>query len=169
MHKIPDNPHAISAEEYTDRIMSKPNENIIDLINGTSTSLPLQPAKAAAAMGSKEHRSVPRFYVKWRAVAFIDAQSQYHGFIKDISTKGAAIFLDRNLQSLEFIKLHIQVPPSNTLREPRILKVYGKIAYTTHDRSELLFRTGISFLKFDSEHDPGFLETFLADNHTRII
>lgn len=116
----------------------------------------------------KEHRSVPRFLVKWRAVAFIDAQQQYHGYIKDISTKGAALLLDRNLQSLEFIKLHIQVPPSYTLRESRILKVYGKIAYTTHDRSELLFRTGIHFLKFDSERDPAFLETFLANNCTRI-
>jgi len=149
--------------------MPKPNKNIIDLINATPAGSPPQYAKASsAATGSKEHRSVPLFQVKWRAIAFIDAQSQYHGFIKDISVKGTALFLDRNLQSLEFVKLHIQIPPSHTLREHRILKAYGKIIYTTHDRSELLFRTGISFLKFEQEGDSVFLEAFLADNHTRI-
>lgn len=154
--------------------MSNLNENIIDLINGTPADLLPQRAKASptartAIQGSKEHRSAQRFYVKWRAVAFIDAQSQHHGFIKDISAKGAAVFLERNLQSLEFIKLHIHVPPSHTLKAPRIIAVYGKIIYTTHDRNELLFRAGISFLKFDSEHDPAFLETYLANHQTRII
>lgn len=148
--------------------MPKPNENIIDLINSAPAGSPQRANASSAAVGSKEHRSVPRFYAKWRAVAFIDAQNQYHGFIKDISVKGTAFFVDRNLQSLEFIKLHIQIPPSHTLKEARILKAYGKVIYTTHDRSELLFRTGISFLKFDSEDDPVFLEKFLADNHTRI-
>ncbi len=150
--------------------MSKSNENTIDLISGTPAGLSPQPAKASpsSAQGSKEHRSVPRFYVKWRAIAFIDAQSQHHGFIKDISTKGAAVFLDRNLQSLEFIRLHIHVPPSHTSNAPRILNVYGKIVYTTHDINELLFRTGITFLKFDSEQDPAFLETYLTNYQTRI-
>lgn len=151
--------------------MPNPNASTIDLINSTPEGLPQQPAKVtpATAQGSREHRSVPRFYVKWRTVAFIDAQSQHHGFIKDISTKGASVFLDRNLQSLEFIKLHIHVPPSHTLKEPRVIEVYGKIVYATHDNRELLFRVGISFLKFDSEHDPAFLEKYLTDFQTRII
>ena len=151
--------------------MPKLNTNIIDLISGTPAGLPPQPAKTfpAAAQGSKEHRSVPRFYVKWRTVAFVDAQNQHHGFIKDISTKGASVFLDRNLQSLEFIKLHIHVPPSHALKVPRLIEVYGKIVYTTHDINEFLFRTGISFLKFDSQHDSVFLEKHLTDYHTRIV
>ena len=124
--------------------MSKSNENITDLINDAPADLPQQSAKATV-QGSREHRSVPRFYVKWRAVAFIDAQNQHHGFIKDISVKGAAVFLDRNMQSLEFIRLHIHVPPSHTSNAPRILDVYGKIAYTTHDSKERLFRVGIGF------------------------
>lgn len=150
--------------------MPNQNANMIDLLNGSAAGVSSQRAKSppSAPQGGKEHRSVPRFLVKWRAVAFIDAQNQYHGYIKDVSAQGAAVFLDRNLQALEFIKLHIQIPPSYTLREPRILKVYGKIVYTTHDRSELLFRTGIRFLTFDSEQDSAFLETFLADNHMRI-
>ena len=148
--------------------MSKSNENIVDLINDAPADLPQQSAKATV-QGSREHRSVPRFYVKWRAVAFIDAQNQHHGFIKDISVKGAAVFLDRNMQSLEFIRLHIHVPPSHTSNAPRILDVYGKIAYTTHDSKERLFRVGIVFLKFDSEHDPAFLEKYLTNCQTRIV
>lgn len=119
--------------------------------------------------GSKEHRSAQRFYVKWRAIAFIDAQSQHHGFIKDISMKGAAVFLDRNLQSQEFIKLHIHVPPAYTLKVPRIIDVYGKVVYTAHDRHELLFRVGVNFLKFDSEQDPAFLETYLKNYQAKIV
>jgi hypothetical protein len=146
--------------------MSESNQNIVDLIN----NIPAGPAKTppAAAKGSKEHRSVPRFYVKWRAVALLDAQNRHHGFIKDISIKGAAVFLDRNLQSVEFIKLHIHVPPSHTAKAPRVIEVYGKVVYTVYDNQELLFRAGVSFLKFDSEHDPVFLETYLTNFQTRI-
>lgn len=151
--------------------MSKSNQNIIDLINGTSADPQQQDAETSQASvpkGGKEHRSVPRFYVKWRAIAFIDAQSQHHGYIKDISVRGAAIFLDRNLQSLEFVKLHIHVPPTHTAKTSRTVEVYGKIVYTVYDNRELLFRVGVSFLKFDSEHDPVFLETYLTNFQTRI-
>lgn len=138
--------------------MSKSNEKTTNPINGAP----------AIIQGSKEHRSAQRFYVRWRAIAFIDTQSQHHGFIKDISLKGAAVFLDRNLQSLEFIKLHIHVPPSHVARAPRTVEVYGKIIYTVYDNKELLFRVGVNFLKFDSEHDPVFLETYLNSFQTRI-
>ncbi len=149
--------------------MSKSNENIIDLINAPPASQPPQhPKEPPAIQGSKEHRSVPRFFVKWRTIAFIDAQSQHHGYIKDISVKGAAVFLDRNLQSLEFVKLHIHVPPVHAVKAPRVIEVYGKVVYTVYDNRELLFRAGISFLKFDSEHDPMFLETYLTNFQTRI-
>lgn len=138
--------------------MSKSNEETTNPISGAP----------AAAQGSKEHRSAQRFYVRWRATALIDAQSQHHGFIKNISVKGAAVFLDRNLQSLEFVKLHIHVPPSHAAKAPRTVAVYGKIIYTVYDNRELLFRVGISFLKFDSEHDPAFLETYLTNFQTKI-
>lgn len=139
--------------------MSKSNEKTANPISGAP----------AIVKGSKEHRSAQRFYVKWRAIAFIDAQSQHHGFIKDISVKGAAVFLDRNLQSLEFVKLHIHVPPSHAAKTSRTVAVYGKIIYTVYDNRELLFRVGVSFLKFDSEHDPAFLETYLTNFQTKIL
>lgn len=150
--------------------MSQSNQSIIDLINGTSASQPQQHAKASQTtpQGSKEQRSAPRFIVKWRAIAFLDAQNQHHGYIKDISVKGAAVFLERNLQSLKLIKLHIHVPPTHTVTEPRVIEVYGKVVYTVYDNRELLFRAGISFLKFDSEHDPLFLENYLTNFQTRI-
>lgn len=150
--------------------MSEANEDITNPTNSPSANLPTQPVKKSPAtvQGSKEHRSVPRFYVKWRTVAFIDDKSQYHGFIKDISTKGAAVFLDRNLQPLELTKLHIHVPPHQAAEAPRIIEVYGRIVYITHDNNELLFRVGVSFLKFGSKHDLAFLETYLTKYQTRI-
>lgn len=137
----------------------------------TTSGVPasLAPQPAATMQGSKEHRSVPRFYVKWRAIAFIDAKNEHHCFIKDISTKGAAIFLDRNLQSLEFIKLHIHIPPSHTDKAQRVIQVHGKIAYTVYDSKEFLFRVGIVFFKFESDHDPVFLETYLTKYQTKIV
>lgn len=146
--------------------MPDPNENILDLINGAS---PEQAGTSPpATQGGKEHRSVPRFFVKWRAVALIDEQDRHHGFIKDISIKGAAVFLDRNLQSVEFIKLHIHIPPSHVTNTARTVQVYGKVVYAVYDSRELLFRSGIHFLRFDSEHDPGFLEMYLTNCQPRI-
>jgi len=149
--------------------MPEQNESVVNPIDRPSAGLLTQPAQKSAIQGSKEHRSAQRFYVKWRTLAFIDAKSQHQGFIKDISTKGAAVFLDRNLQPLEFIKLHIHVPPPDAAKSTRIVEVYGKIIYTTHDNSELLFRVGISFLKFASADDPVFLETYLTNYQTKII
>lgn len=143
--------------------MSKANQDIIDLLGSTSETPPAPPQPG------KEHRREPRFYVKWQTVVFVDAQSQHYGFIKDISVRGAALFLDRNLQSREIIKLHIHVPPSHISRAARTIAVYGKIIYSNHDSRELLFRTGVSFLKFDSEHDPVFLETYLANYQAKIF
>ncbi len=150
--------------------MSKSEKNT-GLINDVSAGLLKKHTSASPAtlQKSKEHRSVPRFYVRWRVLAMIDAKSQHQGFIKDISMKGAAVFLDRNLQSVELIKLHIHVPPSHTEKTPRVITVYGKVVYTVYDNHERLFRAGVCFLKFDSEHDPIFLDKYLTTFQTRVL
>jgi len=137
-------------------------------VNGPPADPPRQRPAQAATPKSKEHRSVPRFQVKWRAVALLDEQSRHHGFIKDISIHGAAVFLERNLQAVEVVKLHIQIPPSHTLKAPHVIEVYGKVVYTVYDNRELLFRAGICFLKFGSERDPALLEACLTGCQPKI-
>lgn len=118
---------------------------------------------------NKEHRAEPRFRVRWRTTAFVDAQGLHHGSVKDISTKGAAVLLGRNLQSQGIIKLHIYVPPPHTSNISCIVEVYGKIAYSIYDGHEQLFRVGVTFLKFHSESDPAFLEKYLTSHLASIV
>lgn len=150
------------------------HDDIIDTQPAAATDLSPRSArmtskKPAPHKGSKEHRTEPRFRVRWRTVAFVDAQGLHHGSIKDISTKGAAILLDRNLQSQGFIKLHIYVPPPHTSKISCIVEVYGKIAYSIYDGHEQLFRVGVTFLKFHSESDPAFLEKYLTSHLEGIV
>lgn len=92
----------------------------------------------------------------------------FTGFVKDVSTTGASVYLGRNLQAVRFVTLHICVTPSDTISKPRIVVVFGKVAYTVYDSEEHLFRAGVSFLKFNSESDLTFLEARLTNHHVEI-
>ena len=151
-----------------------PHEDIISIPGSGDNDLSPQAArmsakKPAARKGSKEHRVEPRFRVRWRMIAFVDAKGLHHGSIRDISTKGAAILLDRNLPPQGFIKLHIYVPPPHTSKISCIVEVYGKIVYSIYDGQEQLFRIGVTFLKFHSESDPAFLEKYLTSHLEGLI
>ncbi|MDZ4202622.1 MAG: PilZ domain-containing protein [Gallionella sp.] len=126
------------------------------------------PVDATPPKGGKEHRKSERYRVKWHAAAFIEPDGLYHGYIKDISAHGAAIFLDKNIKHGQSIKLHIHVPPLHIAQAPHVVEVQGTVAYTVHDAEELQFRVGVRFLRFITEHDPVFLAGYLSNNATRI-
>lgn len=117
----------------------------------------------------KEHRTVQRYVVKWRCIASMDTDGAHHGHLKDISLRGAAILHEQNFHSAEFIKLHIYVPPPPPARLPCIVGVLCKVIYTLFDSREQSYRTGVSFLKFTTEHDPKFLEDHLEKHTLRAI
>lgn len=110
----------------------------------------------------KELRTEPRMRVKWHADAFIDGQGMYQGFIKDISSRGTDIFLDRNLHKVKFVKLRIYVPPLSKASDSHIMEVSGKITYTAYDSNESLFHTGVNFTQFNLESDLAYLQTRIA-------
>ena len=110
-----------------------------------------------------ECRSEPRIHVRWHAKALIDGHSAYNGFVKDISLKGADIFLGHSLQKVKFVNLHIHVPPLSVTSDPRIVEVSGKIIYTAYDSNESLFHTGINFLQFNLESDLAYLRSRIAN------
>lgn len=111
-----------------------------------------------------ESRSDPRIRVRWHVDAFVEGQPVLHGFVRDLSAKGADIFLGRNLQNVKSVKLHIHVPPLSVTGEHHIVDVSGKIVYTAHDSEELLFHTGIVFAKFNLNSDLAYLKSRL-DKH----
>lgn len=127
------------------------------------------PAPFSLPKLGKEHRTVQRYLVKWRVTASVDHQGLHHGHLKDISTKGAAVLLEQNLQSVDFIKLHIYVPPPAPSRIPCIIEVVGKVVYSIYDAKDLRFRIGINFLKFATEHDPIFLADHLESRALTVV
>jgi hypothetical protein len=141
-----------------------PNETITDPTLDGLPGIQLA-ASGTAARGSKEHRSEPRFLVKWPATVIIGEQHSCRGMIKDISVKGAAVLLDVHLRSAKLINLHIHLPRLDAATGARIIEVYGKIIYSIHDSNESLFRTGISFLKFSQETDQAHLGARLTSHH----
>ena len=120
------------------------------------------PSTQTGAKKYVECRNEPRIHVRWHADAFIDGQEVYRGFLKDISLKGADIFLEHNLQMEKFVRLHIYVPPLSATSDPHVVKVSGKIVYTAHDNDETLFHTGINFLRFNLESDLAYLKSRIA-------
>lgn len=127
------------------------------------------PAPFSLPKLGKEHRTVQRYMVKWRVTASVDRHGLHHGHLKDISIKGAAVLLEQNLQSVDFIKLHIYVPPPAPSRIPCIVEVVGKVVYSIYDARELRFRVGINFLRFATEHDPVFLEDHLENRALTVV
>ena len=161
-----------------------PDKNTTDLPASNTPNLPSEPVEATPSVtkdtkkssftrkiysASKsagkypECRSEPRIHVRWHAKAFIDGYDVYHGFVKDISLKGADIFLGHSLQKVKFVNLHIHVPPLNVTSDPRIMEVSGKIIYTAYDSNESLFHTGINFLQFNLESDLAYLRSRIAN------
>ena len=109
-------------------------------------------------MATLEQHSEPRLHVRWHVDALVEGRDLYHGFIKDISLKGTAIFLEQNLQKAKSIKLHIHVPPVAKNTQPRIMEVSGRVVYTSYDSNEGYFHVGVSFTGFKSSSDQEYLQ-----------
>lgn len=119
-------------------------------------SAPIDPPK------NDESRSDSRIRVRWHVDIFVEGQSVQYGFVRDISLKGADIFLDRNLQNVKSVKLNIHVPPLSVTEVHHAVEVSGKVVHIIHDSDELLFHTGIVFLKFNLDSDQEYLKLRLG-------
>lgn len=139
-----------------------PDTTAIDSAISETADLPPEPVANAAQDEREESRREPRVHVRWHVDVLIDGQVAHHGFIKDISLKGADIFISKNLQNMQLVKLHIHVPPLQVTSDRQVLDVYGKIVYTAHDSNEFLFRTGIKFVQFRVESDRAYLRSRLS-------
>ncbi|MFZ2300729.1 MAG: PilZ domain-containing protein [Gallionella sp.] len=127
-----------------------------------ASDTPGLPSGTADTRPHEEQRIEPRVHVRWHVDVFVEGQAVYHGFIKDISSKGADVFVDHNFQNVKFVKLLIHVPPLSATEDHHVIDVSGKVIYAAHDSEELLFRIGINFLKFNLESDQAYLRSRLA-------
>lgn len=135
----------------------------LDLSNALDEAVP------SSATKSKENRGEQRYRVKWHASATIDGLGTHQGFIKDISTKGTAIFLGLNLQGVRLATLRIQMPPLEPRGDTHVIEVQGKVIYCNHDSEELFFRSGILFTQFKEASDLAFLSARLKNCHVKIL
>ena len=135
--------------------------------DANKTPSSLSPQNTTEPEGSKEQRKSPRFRVGWHTDILFDDQSTHHGFINDISTLGASIFLDNSLIP-EKSTLHIHVPPLNLTSEPHIIAVSGRTVYVVYDGDQQLFRAAFVFLKFHLESDLTYLNERLTKYQSEI-
>lgn len=115
---------------------------------------------------TEEARRATRFRVKWRTAIVTgsgDSEVIYHGWLKDISTAGTAIFSEHPIPLLKSFDLCIEVPAVPGQKE-RILTLKARIVYAVYDSEAMEFRTGMEFTKFSSGNDQTFLATYLNKN-----
>lgn len=122
------------------------------------------PVISVPPKGCQEHRTADRYVARWQAHALITPEQLCQGRLLDISSCGAALLLDVNVKPDSTLKLHIHIPPLHVAQPPHVIEVQCKVIYTVHDHHEFRFRIGLSFLSFNTEHDPVFLKDYL-DTH----
>jgi hypothetical protein len=139
------------------------SQELDDIISSFSS-----PTQTGAGKGKeKELRRAPRFRVNWHADVISDDHVMYHGFINDISAIGASVFLESSLHTKK-CTLHIHVPPLNLKSKSHLMKVSGKPVYVVYDGDKQLFRTAISFIRFNPESELAHLKERLTKHQSEI-
>lgn len=123
-----------------------------DQNNTPGNDMPDPPAESIP-----EQRNEPRLRVHWDVAAIWGGLAPCHGFVGDISSVGATVYLDRNPLNVKSATFLIQVPPLKEEDATRAIEVDGKIIQTLHDSTEMMFRAGIQFGKFRDETDAAYL------------
>lgn len=130
-------------------------------MSDTETS-PAPDLASSFAQASEEQRDEPRFHVHWHVSASLDGHGVCQGFLKDISVKGATLYLDHNPEHIKTGTLQIQAPPLEAHTAPHLIEVEVRFIYSIHDSAEQMFRAGVLFKQFRVETDQTFLENRLV-------
>lgn len=136
--------------------------DIDDMLASFST-----PPKSPITDIGNDKRKASRYKVKWKAVVVSSEKGTVQGFLNDISTQGASIYLNASLPLVN-CTIHIQVPPLEIASKPYVITATGKVAYSVYDGNKHLFRTAINFLRFQQASDLSYLEERLNKHHVKI-
>ena len=99
----------------------------------------------------KQQRQVQRFPFHWEvAIVFDDREGKktFHGTTHDISVMGCAILTEHNVFTSEELLVEVHLPPENTGRQPKVLKIKAKMVYTLYSADHYCFRTGLLFRSY---------------------
>lgn len=144
------------------------NNDSDDLLGMLDTSIDVSPVKSLPPENARWHRREERYMAAWKISVAAEGQGLHDGKLRDISLHGAAILVEHNLTPHTRVMLHVHVP-SLEGRASKILVVHGVTTYTVHDMRSLRFRTGISFAKFEVASDQAYLESRLANHHSKVL
>jgi hypothetical protein len=146
-----------------DSSTAEPVSDAVDIASEAVGSAPVTTQdKPPQHGGVTRHDHIPgqlHPHVKWHADVLVDGHDVYQGYVRDVSLKGAELFLSHNLQHSQFVKLHIHVPPLLDSIPPRILEMTAKVLSTVYDSRTEYFRSSILFLQFTFESDKTYLRT----------
>lgn len=117
----------------------------------------LHKAGKAANAAHEDQRAEPRMHVHWHAEVLIDGRRVLSALVKDISTRGAAVFFDSNVRHVGKVKLRIHVPPESIEAGERMMEIWGKAVYVAYDGNMGSFRMGVQFQHFVSSGDEVYL------------
>jgi hypothetical protein len=98
-------------------------------------------------------------HIKWHVDVLVDGHDVYKGYIRDITSKGADLYLPHNLQYSKQLKLHVHVPPLSDASPPRVLEMTARVLSSVYDSRADYFRAEIAFLVFTFESDKTYLQT----------
>lgn len=138
------------------------SSDINDMLASFST-----PQKVPGADIGNDKRKASRYRVNWRAAVISNEKGTNQGFLNDISTLGASIYLDASLP-LASCTIHIEVAPLSLTSKPYVLTAAGKVVYSVYDGNKHLFRAAINFVRFEQASDLAFLEERLTKHHVKI-
>jgi hypothetical protein len=126
-----------------------------DSISKTTSSIP------SSTVHREEWRNKSGMHFKWHADVLVDGHAVYFGFVRNISMKGADLFLDQNLQNIKLIKLHIHVPTLIATSPPHVMEVSASVVSTVYDSTESNFRYSVIFQQFTQASDQAHLRSRL--------
>ena len=135
--------------------------------NDSKTAPSSAPQKLSDTGGNKEQRKAPRFRVRWQTHILLESESAHHGFIDDISTLGASVYLDSRLVPEKWTLL-ITVPPLSVTSKAHVIEVFGKLMYVVYDGNRQLYRAAVHFLQFNPPSNLTYLGERLAKYQLKI-
>jgi len=97
-----------------------------------------------------DNRKHPRYPLHLKVVLHLPGSDHrsLHGETLDISLDGTAILTEHNVFTSEELLVEVHLPPENTGRQPKVLKIKAKMVYTLYSADHYCFRTGLLFRSY---------------------
>lgn len=138
------------------------DENKISFLSGSTRADQAKPKDSADTWKASPLNHESHIHYNCHAEVLVDGHDVYHGFVKDTSLRGALLYLEHNVEKVQFIKLHIHIPPLGANIHSHVFEVSAIVNATVYDSSEECFRSSIRFTEFTLESDKAYLQSYIS-------